>query len=533
MKFSANVGTFILLAQICAGVGLMRSQLAMLKVEGRTTHIPSLDQRPNLSAKNGATPIVVNSDTFPGADIGARIAAAQASLGNANGVIRVTKAGTLSQPLKLVHGNSLQIEAAIAASAHVILGGNNTINCLGGGSFNTGMDVFTTAKGAANITLHGCKVRGTNVKAVFLSTSGSHIFVENNSVYGMALLNALNGDDVRVDGNTMTGSAQNFNPVVWGGNVTNASFTHNSCNTVGWCFTFFNADANNAKVASRSAVAAFGGHYTIQANRCVNANACYWGSVAHDVIMTGNYASTCTDVCYDVEGCMDVLISGNQGDNGTNGVGATFFFADHVKFDHNDFKNPHGFGIIFVHNSSGAPSANQFLTVSNNTLTCMSTICCAVGGDPVGNVLIENNTIQDGTIHFGGNIGSAEIRHNSLRFTVASQTPFNAISNGILIDSGIYNVTDNTLISLPQPAGSACIMVNAGDYNSSAQVSILRNDTVGFPVDISTTNGGSNAGTKVQWNISGNHARTGVIHHSHTGSNGDAYNENANTLGNP
>ncbi len=500
---------------------------------------PRVNSTATASVLVGSTPETVSVDRFAGEDLGAKITAAQDSLAGRAAILQIDTAGTIATPATLNLGNSLQIGAAVNIAATVTLVGSNRIWCSGSGALTISKAPAFTSSGN-NLRLDDCRATGNAAGATVLDTKGSNITIDHNTITSAVLLAAHGGDHVLAQHNAFN-SPSPFKgyAVVWQ-NTSYVTIDSNQVNNYGDPFEFFNANADPACYAkggacagqtypgTRALVETHGGHYIFSNNTCTNAGACYWGSVGHDIQVTGNSASHCGDVCYDVEGSVDAVFDHNRGEAAANGVGSTFFFTDHVSFLNNNFTSSTGSTLIRVFNSSINPTNNEFLTVQDNTLTCLKLICTAVGGDPADHVVIEHNAITDGVIGFtnsNGN-GSLKVANNVMTFTVTGTKPFNAISSSQTLDSGLVEIANNTVKGVAEPAGSSCIAFHNSDYNSTITLQVENNHCVGgFPNDITTVNAGGNAGTGVITSLSGNYWGHDSVVHVHTTGNVDRYSE--------
>lgn len=482
-------------------------------------------------------PAAVNVDSFPGADLGAKLTAAQASLGGTPATLVIAAPGTVSTGATLNAGNTLEINAAVLFTATVTLAGNNKVTCASAGQITISRTPALSST-ANNLQVEGCTARGTIGGATLLETHGSNITVDHNTLTSAALLSAKGGAHLQARNNRFDSPTmyQGY-AIVWQGSndvVIDSNQVNNYLNP----FEFFNANADpgcyskagacagQTYPGTRALIEALGGHYTFSNNTCTHAGACYWGSAGHDIHMINNHASGCQDVCYDVEGSIDAMIEHNSGDGAANGVGSTFFFSDHVTFASNSFSSDKGAPLVRIFNSSINPLNDEYLTVQGNTLTCEKVLCQAVGGDPADHVSISHNTITNGLITFSnsnGN-GSLSIVGNTQNFTVTNAAPFNAIMSSQTLDSGLVLLSGNTISGVAQPAGSNCIAIHQSDYNSTATLRVENNRCIGgFPTDIVTVNAGTNAGTGVITTLSGNVWSHNAVVHQHPTGNVDRY----------
>ena len=500
---------------------------AVMTAAGEQTVI---QQQGTTLAVNSLDTTVIDLDLLPGSDLGQRIANAQTFLGLGRGVLTVNTAATLSTAITLAAGNDLRFNAPVTISALVTLGGSNQVSCSGSGALTvTSGNPFTST--ANNLSITGCTATGNGTVNELLTTNGSaHTKLTNNVLSEIGIVSAVGGSDLLVSGNTVTWpSLTSSYGALWSG-TNDVRVDHNSFLNIANAAEFFNADADpnhSSPATSRAAVLAFAGHYVISNNTCLNAVACYWGSVGHDIVMSGNYASNCGDVCYDLEGSIDALVIGNRGDDSANGMGTTFFFADHVTFLGNEFSSSNGSPLIGVHNSSQAPMTNEYLTIQDNVLSCYNAICQAAGGDAAADVMVVGNRLLNSAINFASFGGNTVIKRNELNFTIAGASAFNAIGTPNMQLGGVLQIEDNTVTGgVGQPSGSACIANTSSDYNSLVTLQISHNRCFGgFAVDLSTTNAGTNAGTGVLTTMTENWWGANNVVHTHTTASVDSYNE--------
>jgi hypothetical protein len=483
----------------------------------------------SLSSGTGGVITIINSDTYTGSDVGARVAAAQTAMGGSRAIISVNTAGTLSTAFTLAVGNDLQINAPLTLNALVTLAGTNRVVCAGNALLTvTGNQAFSSTGSGLQVT--GCTATGNGTtNATLLSIAGSsHVKVAKNVLTSMGLVGANGGSDLEVIGNSVSWpSVTTGYGVVWA-QTSDVRVLGNSFTNVYSAVEFFNANADFAAggPTTRAGVLAQAGHYVISNNTCTNSLACYWGSVGHDIVMSGNYATNCSDVCYDLEGSVDSLITGNRGDTAVNGVGTTFFFSDHNSFIGNSFSSASGGSLIRIFNTSQTPSNNEYTLIKGNALSCGSVMCQGIGGDPAADLTVDGNQLTNATISLGSQHGNTQVKRNELSFNLVSPSAINAIVGPGLINSSTFEVADNTVTSVTQPAGSACISDSTGDFNSNTAIFITNNKCFsGFPIDLTTANTGTNPGVMVTTTLAGNWFSQGNVIHTHTSADLDTYTE--------
>ena len=470
---------------------------------------------------------IVSIARVAGGDVGARIVAAQARMGAQPTMFVVDQAGVVSTAFTLGTSNSLQFSAPVTIAAQITLGGENRISCVPRGSLQvvSGAAFQTRASG---LELDHCTATGDgSIGATLLDASdAAHVRVHDNRLMALGAVQARGGGDLRVESNQIIWPAITKGyGIIWA-NVADVVVSHNTLKNVANGVEFFNEDADpdHKGPFTRAAILLHPGHAVISDNTCVNAKACYWGSVGHDILMTRNDATNCEDVCYDLEGSVDSRVEGNRGRNSGNGVGATFFFTDHVTFTGNDFSSSTGSPVISIHNSSLRPDRNRFLLIQGNKLTCLGRVCAGVKGDPSADLTVDGNHLTNAMISLPMYGGNTVITNNDLIFSLADTRSFSAIAGPFLLNGAKLLVAGNVVKSVPQQDQSACISDTSGDFNSNVTITVSGNQCLsGFPIDLLTENSGTNNGTGVATTISGNVWNANRVIHVHKTGNRDVY----------
>jgi len=468
--------------------------------------------------------------------VGAKIAAADASLGPAVGTISINTPGTLSTGgIRLGDGHSLQFNAPVKFAASVALGSNSSVSCAKGvvlngspGAATPATDLFTTGV-VTNVSVSNCSATGVKEAGKFLlhSLGGVHVTVSNNMASGMGVIMLTGGTDLKATSNTVRNAAYG---IYW--TSTNyAVATNNTGEGNDNFIEFFNQTPKDP--IRKSDITALQGHYLIADNVCQGGYACFWGSAGHDIVMRHNKASTCGDVCIDVEISIDATMEDNICTDG-NGGGcmAVFKFGDNITIANNVIQSTGGAALVHIHNSTGSPTTITNLNILNNQMTCLKVLCPFLYEDGSTSTVIKGNKITDGYTLMdcqGCFMGGSTIEGNELYFDVTATKAISAISAGDYVGGVTVSIADNTVTSdVAQPAGSVCIGAGTFDGNYADVLKITGNKCIGshpFPVDINTVNNGQNGGFTMTTTLAGNWAGSNKVIHSAIGASRDSYTE--------
>jgi hypothetical protein len=475
----------------------------------------------------------INLDMFSGANIGAKITAAQAFLGGANGVLSINTAGSIATAFTLLAGNDLQINAVVTNQAGVVstLAGNNRLSCSSAGilTIATGSPFVSNSN---NITIDHCHASGdATANASLLVTTGSaHIIINNLILTSIGTIHANGGSDLLVTGNTVTfpsGALAGYGAVWQGTSFVTVTGNHFYNVPNGAEFFNANADFNAGGPTSRAGVISAGaGHYVMSNNTCDHVAACMWGSVGYDVVITGNAANVCSDVCFDTEGSIDVVISANRAAEASNGGVSSFFYTENFLAQGNNISSSAGAPLMKIYNVSGIPTRNTGFVARGNKLTCLVVICPAFSNQAATNLTFEGNDITDGSYSLGDQSSNMSIKHNHFNTTFTAPSAWTAINTNAIINGGLLEIEDNTITGVTQPAGSICIANTSLDFNSTVTLRVIGNKCLGgFPIDLTTTNSGTNSSTGVITTLQGNWWSHNNVTHTHSTGNVDNYSE--------
>ncbi len=447
------------------------------------------------------------------ADARAMIAARQAELGAAPGMIVLDKPARLEGDVTLAPGHGLRIAAPLSVGRSTVhLAGHNEVRCEAEISVDNATELFV-AEGATDVSVRGCDVivKGQSGGTLLTATRAARVVEAGNHVINMALFNTHNlggaasqTTDVSITDNST--ELHGARPIgVYLLYVLRGVVANNRFMGTGHGVQWWGGDGNLGWHGA--AEVKYAGFLSITGNECYDAGgACVWGSMGMNVTVTGNTAEGCGDVCFDTEGGVRNLFSGNVARGCASGCYSVQMESEDAVFSGNfayaDAKYPTAaLFLIKHHNENPAPHAN--LTVTGNTLSCGS-LCTAFYTEGEAGLDLSQNTVVNGVIHFANYTGEVRVHGNSLRFTVPLDGP--AISGPALAGGNTSFIENNTLMyqAAPNPK-SVCIVQSWSDYNSADEMRITGNTCVGFGTGIVTETAGQNPGApRATWVVSGN-----------------------------
>ena len=477
------------------------------------------------------SPVAVES--FPGADLSARLIAADASLGTHAGTLSVNAPGTIAHPLTLHRGHSLLLRAPVTWAQPVTLEGGNTLSCEGAAApITAAMPAFGThaaggalllASGAAGLAVRGCTVTSDQTSMLLSATAVAGLTLEGNTLAGLSLAIFSGGlsTDLHITGNTVTFPVARHSDIaavsLYGARSVVATGNHFTRTLHGIQWWGGDSGAPGATLAAVTTT----GDMQFTGNTCAEVGSCIWGSMGFGIRIIGNTAAGCGDVCFDTEGGRDTDISANTASGCANGCAAIFFFTQNTTITGNHFTGMPGGGFIFIKNASQDPARHQGLVVSGNTLTCVPGPCRAMYAEAASGIRFENNQISNGTYLPVSYARAVTIAGNHLRFTVPLPAGSAAIAAPAILGGTTLWVHDNTVTSeVAQSPGTSCIAAAWSDFNNSDLHLLTGNTCAGphpFPVGIVTTTDGKNPGPRAFWYLAGNSsAAQAAIHHAVT-----------------
>ena len=479
-------------------------------------------------AAAGATEL--KSESFPGADVGARVAAADARLGTAAGTITIETPGTLTTAFVLGRMHALVLRAPVRWRVAVDLAGANEIWCEGKGAILSELpgaspaDSLLRAKGVSGIRIHDCTVSGDVPKMVLRAETVSQVAMDRNTVRGLTLFSTNMGESRGGSELSFRDNSVDFpkgaSPLaaILLPYVKGVTASGNRMSRVMHGIQWWGGDSGKPDARLEQVTAAGGMTFTKNVCRDVGAS-CIWGSMGADIVMRGNSADGCGDVCFDTEGGLRTVMTENTATGCKNGCAAIFFFSDRTEISKNRFSgmSPGG-GLIFFKNTSQDPARHDHVLVSENELRCEPGVCRAVYQEAVSGLRLERNQIVNGTYLAAGAGRAISIGQNHFVFNLPVAGGGAAIAAPAVIGGTQLDVSGNVVESaVDQGAGAKCIAAVWNDFNNTDLQTISGNTCGGakpFGIAISTTTDGKNPGPRGVWVVSGNRTGGGKVEHT-------------------
>ena len=468
----------------------------------------------------------------PGGELSAWILAEDARLGAAPGTITVDQPGRISTPVTLGLGHNLQLQAAVEWAATVRLSGKNVVACAPGVAITARLPAYQAgqtngimllAEGAAGLRVQGCTVRSLQESLLIKASAVADLTVSDNKLEGL-VLGVMQGPPARDQAlvfsrNSVTGPmGGSKNPGlgldhVQGVTVSGNSFTRLIHGAMWWGGDSA-APGMSVKQVNTTGAMAFTG------NVCKDVGgSCIWGSMGHDIVMRGNTADGCGDVCFDTEGGLRTQIVDNTATRCGNGCAAIFFFTDDTTIDDNHFRaQVPGGGLIFIKNSAQDPLRHDHLRIEGNELRCMPNLCRAVYQEAASGIQFLNNEVTNGVWLPVAYARSVVIAGNHFVFTQpVANVPAAIWTPGVLGGTALEVLRNRVESNVTQPAGTACVVAGWTDFNFTDYHVIAGNicgGTAPFPAGIRAVSAGTNPGVAGVWVLSANQLGRGSVEHT-------------------
>jgi len=482
---------------------------------------------------------VANVSAYPGADIGAKMAAAQSAWANSNGVMfEITAPGTLSTQINLAAGQALEIEAPITQSAAIFMTSNNLVECKGAPaliSLTVPTTVFAIQGNGTNDRITGCNVLASTAAAgsSFLGNTPAASTLSNVSVDHNTVTGQVNGWIIG-NGTTISFSSFTDNTFISTGSVTQVwetggytsymNVSGNKCQGVQDCIAD-ESTVNASTDPNLATIIAAGNAYNIfSGNSCESVVSCVFIAVGYNSVISGNTSTGAVDTAFDFEGSAGINVAGNTcyAVLGGQECVSQFFtgFNNRVTGNHIYLANSPDGGIL-VHNASANPALATGLTITENDITCQGPTypCAGIVFDAGTNVTLSNNVLVDSIIEYPSvEQPGMMLSHNRLTYTGSSE-----VSVGLQLPSPLNELPvvaeGNTIITYAaQNAGSYCISGVAGDSNNSNIYYIKDNHCWGEDGaanfsggDIHLTYNGTNSGIGAYYTIENNDTQSNTF----------------------
>lgn len=460
--------------------------------------------------------------------------AQQQRMAGAPGVLVLDKPARLDGDLTLTAGQALRIEAPLyVGKATVHLAGQNAVLCEAPLTVDDATDLFV-ADGADDLSVRDCDVtvKGRVGGYLLTATRSARVIASGNHLVNMALFNThnLGGPasqtlDVSLNGNSSVFTRGQGPIGVYLLYVLRATVANNRFVGTGHGVQWWGGDGNLGWNGAEAVTRA--GDLSITGNQCYSAGgACVWGSMGFNVTVSGNSADLCSDVCFDTEGGVRNLFTGNVAQHcGSGCYSAQMETVDAVfsgNFAYADAQKP-ALALVLIKHRNGNPAPHANLTITGNTLSCGS-LCTAIYSEGEGGLDLSHNTITNGVIHFANYTSSVAMIGNALRFSVPLGAEA-AVSGPAMAGGHTSVIQDNVLLDeATEPSGkNACLSQGWSDDNNSDEMRIVRNTCIGFALGIVTETNGHNAGApRATWVLEDNQfsqvpAAAQLIHRKRSG----------------
>ena len=463
-----------------------------------------------------------SASASPAGDLSAWLKTQDAALGARSGTIVVDRPGRIEAPVTLTANHSLELRAALDWAAPVRLTHGNTVQCTGAAPITAHLPAYEPVQhtgtllrteGGDHIRVLGCAITSDLPSLLLGGYPVSDLQMTGNILTGLMLL-AVTGPTTPSErltlaknvltsakpGSTYTGIQLNSAKNV---TVSANSFTNLLHGAMWWGG---DAGAASSSVAQLTTT----GEMTFTGNVCKNiGGACIWGSMGYDIVMRGNSADGCGDVCFDAEGGLRTEIVDNKALNCNNGCAAVFFFTDQTTIAGNHFHaQAPGGGLIFIKNSSQDPSRHDHMLIQNNDLRCEPGPCRAVFQEAAGGVRFVGNEVVDGVWLPVGYARSVVIANNHFVYNKAlTGVPVALAAPGMLGGTALEVVGNQIESNAPQPPGSVCISSSWTDFNASDTYLVAGNTCAGtspFSIGLTIVSDGKNPGLAGVWIVSAN-----------------------------
>jgi hypothetical protein len=475
----------------------------------------------------------VNASSYPGADLGAKLIAADAALGSGPGTILVNAPGDVTTPVELHSGHGLALHAATHWVANITLDGGNTVACSGQ---NATMSV-ELAKGGAlflaenvrQLAVDGCWVRelspGANQYFLLEARHVTQVKVSHCHTTDIGVLHGLsaarnfaesseenNSHDFEFSDNFVDSSpafpdkTRNTGVLLIG--ITGATITHNVFHGLTHGVQYWGGDSNHDLHGRGSP--RWARNIVIADNQCSDVQgSCYWGSMGQNVQYLRNKAQHCGDACLDIEGDANDVIDGNTVIDGNLGI---LMRNEHLEYKNNIVITTNGpEPLVHISNNIPSPHDNYDIYMHDNTFDCKNPPgkFCNIEYQDVGNFVFQHNMVTNGLMHpYETHQGGTTIADNTFVYDHVSPERIFAIDASWQVDGATARVVNNTVLNnVPQLPGSQCIHLEWADTGAPAQYFIQGNTCGGrYPLQVDLQMVSSGARTSgVTFHVQGNH----------------------------
>jgi hypothetical protein len=493
---------------------------------------------------------VYYASTFAGADIGAKINAADAAAGGSPADIIVTAGptSTVTTVPSISAGHRLILTTPLTWLVGPQLHNNTAI-------IGTGAMALQTIGLASNHWISSVNLSGIEISGVWFQNSLVPL------VQGATILYCQTCNGITMRHNHVLGAgliftdstATTYAGVNSGNLTTNVVVSDNFVDGLGsptsspvtlalFSFTSGVTASNNTVQNAEYNVQWWGGNaatdgivltntrwasnINITGGSAKNVRAGFWGGMGQNVTVTGVTVDTCDDVGLDSESSTNVVFSGFTVHNCRNGGLAVFFSSQHVTFGPGVVtSDTRASALMALKNVSNDPIQETDVKVQNVKFNCLDTAgLCVLLSDPIGGFQFDDNEVDNAVLTFtSSNLSGIEISRNRFSYTFAPSSAFSAIT----IPGHVFNYKPTSVIagnlfqsSVTQPAGTFAINAAITDFNNSDILYVRDNNTQGFTNDAKFIAASTNTGITPTFIFSGNNWGANSVTHTITGALG-------------
>lgn len=462
----------------------------------------------------------VNSATFyacqyPGADVGAKINAADTATLGIPADIVVQCSGTIMTVPTITSGHRLILAAPLTwGSVAPILSSNTQIIGSGNKAVQTVsvMAAWIISTSLTNLEIDNLWVTNTSVptlegSAILECISCTGVTMNHNHGFGIGVLftrstattyagvnsgNLTKGIHIEgnfVDGNEF-GTAQSSRVITlaWLQFAQNVTAVGNDIINGEYNLEWWGGTAGaeglvltNPRWAQNISVV--GGHAT-------NVVTGWWGSMGSNITVAGVVVDGCIDTCLDAESSSYVNFTGfsvrNGGPGPSSGALAVFFSSQHNTFGPGTVVlDTTAFQPIFAHNASQNLALAANVTFHDINFVCNDPVNpCVMKFDAIGSLRFDDNTIINSDMSFTQtNNSDYEIARNNFTMPVSQANSVIVIPGQVNTISGSSRIEDNHFTVNAYPSGVYAIKATITDSNFSDQLFVGGNTTQGFTND--------------------------------------------------
>jgi hypothetical protein len=463
-----------------------------------------------------------DASQYSGADVGAKINAAEAAAGVGPADIQVTVAGKVSTVPIIRSNHRLILAVPLTWVVAPILNSNTQI--IGNGSIATqtvnAPSAWIVASNISNVEIDNLWVtnegtpttEGSQILACLSCSNivmnwnhGFHIGIFRSgatsasySVTQMALTTNVHLEGNRIDGNEFGPiTSPRFITLAFLMFVRNATLIDNDASNCEYNLEWW---GGNADIEGRTLTnPRWASNINVTGGSAVNVVAGFWGSMGENITVTGVRSADCLDVCLDAESSTNVIFSGFTVHNAGNGGIAVFFGSVSNEFGPGTVTSDTAASVpMFMHNVSANARLAFGVKVHHVKFTCLDpTRVCELKVDPVGSLQFNDNELVNSVLTFiQTNNSGFEISRNRFSYTFVPPA-FSAIKIlGQVFDyKPISVISGNTFESnVTQPAGTFAINATITDFNFSDILFVRDNTTHGFTNDAKFVANSNNIG---------------------------------------